>query len=244
MLSGVTTRSRTSTRLAALTGALATVVAMTAACSGGEEQAAAQAAQAAQPDAATDRAGVRVIQPGRPGEESREVERPAEVAPDAAWNHADVMFMQMMIPHHAQALEMSRLAKKRAEDPRVRTLAERIHAAQGPEIRLMSSWLAERDMEVPRVVDEAADFDHAQHGHAGMAGMLSAEEMARLAASRGGTFDRLFLRGMIGHHRGALTMVDEITPEGADIRVAELATDVYASQIAEIARMQDVLRSL
>lgn len=238
MLSGVTTRARTSTRLAALAGALATVAAMTAACSGGEEQA------EARPDTATDRAEVRVVQPGRPGEESREVERPQEVAADAAWNHADVMFMQMMIPHHAQALEMSRLAKKRAKDPRVRTLAERIHAAQGPEIQLMSSWLAERDIEVPRVVDKADDFDHAQHGHTGMAGMLSAGEMERLADSRGSAFDRLFLRGMIGHHRGALTMVDEITPEGADIRVAELATDVYASQTAEIARLQEVLRSL
>jgi uncharacterized protein (DUF305 family) len=184
-----------------------------------------------------------VLQPDRPGDPVEELDE-APVIEQAEANDADVRFVQMMIPHHAQALEMSRLAKKRAEDPRVRTLAERIHAVQGPEIRLMSSWLAERDLEVPRVVDEAEDFDHAKHGHAGMAGMLSAEEMARLAASRGGTFDRLFLRGMIGHHRGALTMVDEITPEGADIRVAELATDVYASQVAEIARMQDVLRSL
>lgn len=185
---------------------------------------------------------VRVLQPGRPGEAAREVEDPGQVAVEESWNHADAMFMQMMIPHHAQALEMARLARSRAEDARVSVLAERIRAAQGPEIRMMAAWLDERGVEVPRAAEDPAGYDHAAHGHAGMKGMLTAEEMDRLRSSRGRAFDRLFLTGMIAHHRGALAMVDDVVPEGVDVRVSELAADVAATQAAEIARMKDLLR--
>jgi uncharacterized protein (DUF305 family) len=226
-------------RPAVLVGVLAGLV-LTASCSGTEHSGGAgpDAGPAGQQDA------VRVIQPGRPGEAAREVAEPAEITVDDAWNHADVMFMQMMIPHHGQALEMSRLAKRRARDPRVRTLAERIHAAQGPEIRVMADWLAERGVEVPRAAEDARTHDHAKHGHAGMEGMLTDAQMNRLAASRGARFDRLFLTGMIEHHRGAVAMVDEIVPDGTDTRVRELADDMATAQLAEIARLQDVRDSL
>jgi uncharacterized protein (DUF305 family) len=185
-----------------------------------------------------------VLQPGRPGEQARVVDQPEKVVPEDTWSHSDIAFMQMMIPHHGQALTMSRLAGTRAEDARVRTLAERIEAAQGPEIMMMAAWLEERGVDVPQADDDPAAFDHSAHGHNAMAGMLTAEEMDRLRTSGGREFDRLFLRGMIGHHRGALTMVDDWAPEGADVRVSELAADVAATQAAEILRMQDLLRSL
>lgn len=219
----------------------ATGLLLTGACTSGSEP--------AEPAAAADAPSGRVIQPGQPGEpasevESRSLEPGSTPAADESWNHADVMFMQMMIPHHAQALEMSRLADKHAQDPRVRKLAERIHAAQGPEIRVMSDWLADRDLEVPRADEPADKHDHAKHGHAGMTGMLTQAEMKRLAAARGARFDRLFLRGMIKHHRGAITMVDEITPDGEDVIVSEMAADMATGQAAEINRMNDVLTSL
>lgn len=225
-------------RRATLAAALAALGLLTA-CTGSTDSGQAEATEPTE-----DVGAVRVLQPGEPGEAAREVEEPSDVVVDDSWNHADVMFMQMMIPHHAQALEMSKLAERRAKDRRVQVLAERIYAAQGPEIRVMSSWLAERDLEVPRAAEDASTHDHAQHGHAGMQGMLTKAQMQRLADSRGQQFDRLFLAGMIKHHQGAVAMVDEIVPDGTDIRVRELADDIAAGQTAEIARLQDVLDTL
>ena len=189
------------------------------------------------------RSGTEVIQPGRPGEEASAID-PGSVTVADPWNHADVAFMQMMIPHHAQALEMSRLAADRASSPQVRSLAERIEAAQGPEIMLMAAWLEERKMEVPRAADEPASYDHAQHGHDGMAGMLTRAEMNRLSKASGEAFDRLFLEGMIGHHEGALEMADNVAGSGEDLRVSELATDVSVGQAGEITRMEELLAAL
>ncbi|MFC6288469.1 DUF305 domain-containing protein [Nocardioides sp. GCM10027113] len=182
-----------------------------------------------------------VVQPGGPGEPTALID-PADVDPEDPWNHADVAFMQMMIWHHAQALEMSDLAADRAGSPQVRALAERIRAAQGPEIMSMAAWLDERGMEVPRADQDAESWDHAAHGHDGMAGMLTDAEMEQLAAASGSEFDRLFLEGMIGHHEGALEMADHVTVEGEDFRVSELAADVSVSQAAEIGRMEELLR--
>ncbi len=116
----------------------AVLVAVLGGCSSDEE-----------PAAKSDPDGPKVIQPGGPGEPA------TTVSPDAVdrsdeWNHTDVAFVQMMIPHHGQALEMSELADKYAQDKRVRRLAERIRASQAPEIQAMSAWLEERNMEVPR----------------------------------------------------------------------------------------------
>lgn len=227
---------RPARRLAGVAGLL--LLAPLAACTGGDGS---PDSSATAPSAAPGE-GV-VLQPAEPGDPAATVGPDAEV-PQAAWNHADLAFVQMMIPHHGQALEMSDLAEERAGDPRVRGLAERIAAAQLPEIRSMAAWLADRDMEVPRADGDPMDFDHGSHGHDGMAGMLTAEQMDALAAASGEDFDRLFLEGMIGHHEGALEMAANVATTGEDILVSELAADVSATQAAEIARMEGILADL
>ncbi len=183
-----------------------------------------------------------LIQPGEPGEPAVTGGTPtAPAAPE--YNHSDIAFVQMMIPHHAQALEMSRLARRYAVDESVRTLAARIRDAQGPEILTMASWLEAEDVEVPRAGEPAEMYDHGEHGHDPMRGMLTDAQMRRLAAARGAEFDRLFLQGMIQHHQGAIEMADAVAVGGSDLLVAELAADVKATQVAEISRMRELLRS-
>lgn len=193
--------------------------------------------------AATDAASSQppLLQPGAPGEPTTTLDPDATIAPPE-WSHADAAFAQMMIPHHGQALEMARLAAKHATDPHVKRLAQRIEAAQGPEILTLGAWLEQRDLEVPTVDDDPADYDHGEHGHSTMTGMLTDEQMKELAAARGAEFDRLFLTGMIRHHEGALAMVEDVATEGTDITISEMAADIQAGQSAEIARMQEMLR--
>jgi len=198
----------------------------------------------------------KVIQPGRPGEPNETLD------PDATpempeTNDADVMFMQMMVPHHAQALEMSELAQTRAQDQQVVDLARRIKGAQGPEIVSMSSWLQTRDEKVPETMAEAmalmSQDGHSGHGgHGGhgaggaatMNGMLSDREMTALARAKGAEFDRLYLAGMISHHEGAVAMAHDEMEAGADTLALELAAEVAAGQQAEIGRMLDIRRRL
>lgn len=186
---------------------------------------------------------VLVIQPGAPGEPTATGSTLAPPEP-AAWNHDDVAFVQMMVPHHSQAVAMSQLARTRAQDPQVRALAERIGASQLPEIQLMSSWLEEQQVDVPSPEEDPMSYDHGDHGHDGMEGMLTPQELDALAAARGREFDRLFLEGMIRHHEGAVTMADDVTVGGTALQVNELAADVASGQAAEIGRMRDLLRSL
>ena len=215
-------------------GALvAALLVLTGCSSGGESQ---------QEAAATDD-GPKVIQPGRPGESATAVD-PGSVQPSDEWNHTDVAYVQMMIPHHAQAVRMARLAEDRADDPRVRTLAERIGAAQAPEIQTMAAWLKKRDIEVPRAGEDPGKYDHSKHGHNAMVGMLTGTEMRQLARADGAEFDRLFLRGMIRHHRGAVVMSQQAARSGADVMVGEMTADVNATQSAEIDRMRDLLATL
>jgi uncharacterized protein (DUF305 family) len=186
------------------------------------------------------RSGPTVVQPGRPGEPARTL-GPDAAVPRSQWNEADARFVQRMIPHHAQALRMSALARTRAQDPRVLALAERIRGARGPEVMAMSAWLAERG------IGQASMEHHHHHGgrrRAPMTGMLTETRMRRLAAAEGRTFDRLFLTGMIQHHQGAVQMSSDALQHGSDLRVNEIAGDVAAEQNAEIARMRAVLRSL
>lgn len=185
-----------------------------------------------------------ILQPGRPGEGNETLD-PGATVESAPTNEADVTFMQMMIPHHAQALEMTELAQTRARDEQVTALARRIKGAQGPEITAMSGWLQSRGLEVPTAHD-----DHAGHGGGAeddeplMPGMLSGQQMADLADARGARFDRLFLAGMIEHHQGAIDMAAEVMQTGSDVLALELAADIATGQLAEIGRMQDVRRSL
>lgn len=157
---------------------------------------------------------------------------------------ADIHFMSGMIGHHAQAIVMARMAPTHAASPSVRTLAERIINAQEDEIAIMQRWLREREQPAP---DPSAAMEHAGHGPSHqmlMPGMLTAEQLRELDASRGLEFDRLFLTYMIQHHRGALTMVKELFATdgaGQDETVFKFASDVNVDQVTEIARMQQML---
>jgi uncharacterized protein (DUF305 family) len=162
----------------------------------------------------------------------------------ADWNHADVAFVQMMVPHHAQALEMSAMAPERAASKQVLALARRIKGSQGPEVLTMSSWLQTRDIEVPKAGEDPSTYDHGEHGHMEMQGMLTHEQLAELKAARGARFDRLFLRDMIGHHQGAVDMAQQVAVDGTDLQVSEIAADVNTGQTAEINRMRALLKAL
>lgn len=216
--------------------ALVVVAALGLGGCGGDAEPAAQ-------EASGSSSGPTILQPGKPGEP------PATVGPDAAptqnpSNHDDIAFVQMMVPHHAQALEMARLAQENAASPDVVSLARRIQGAQGPEILTLAAWLEARGIQVPTAKDAASSFDHGQHGHQHMAGMLSAEQMQALRAARGKRFDRLFLEGMIRHHEGAIEMAATVGRRGSDTMIAEMAADVTATQAAEITRMKELLGSL
>ena len=187
--------------------------------------------------------GPKVIQPGKPGETAKTIE-PNSVSRSDEWNQTDVAFMQMMIPHHAQAVQMSKLAPSRAADKRVRILADRIRAAQAPEILAMSAWLEERNMEVPRAGEDPAKYHHGQNGHNSTMGMLTPAQMKQLEGAHGPKFDRLYLRGMIRHHGGAIAMAQQAARGGVDIIAGEMTAEVSATQSAEITRMRDLLASL
>ena len=183
-----------------------------------------------------------IVQPGAPGEPSRTItRREAAALPHPGITAADISFMQGMIAHHAQALEMVALLQTRTESAAMKKMAQRIAASQADEIQMMREWLKERGAEVPP--------EHAHHAHDAtlMPGMLTPDEMKRLAAARGREFDRLFLEGMIRHHQGALVMVrDLFASEGAaqDSEIFAFASDVDADQRMEIARMVGMLKEL
>ncbi|KRB76453.1 hypothetical protein ASE01_15940 [Nocardioides sp. Root190] len=193
-----------------------------------------------EPDAASSPA---VIQPGGPGEDASTL-APGETAEHAAFAHDDVAFMQMMIPHHAQALTMSELAPSRALSPAVKSMARRILASQRPEILTMGAWLSDRNLAVPSASDAPSDFDHGEHGHATMHGMLTAAQLQALEDASGTEFDRLFLEGMIQHHQGAIDMADVVAVKGSDVQVTEIANDIVVGQGAEAERMRTLLARL
>ena len=148
-------------------------------------------------------------------------------------NAADVMFVQMMIPHHEQAIEMADLVLDTPGiDPAVVTLATEIKAAQGPEIERMEQWLDEWGM-------SSMPGGHA--GHGGLDGMLSEEELQRLADAEGEEATRLFLEGMIEHHEGAIDMAEDVIDDGENAAVRELADTIIVTQQAEIDLMRDLL---
>lgn len=185
----------------------------------------------------------RILQPGSPGDPMETI-APEDIPEGAQWNHSDAAFVQAMVPHHAQALEMCALARSRAESPEVLTLARRIRGAQGPEILTLGAWLEQRGLAVPTVEDDPKEFDHGEHGHTPMAGMLTAEQMDELREAQGREFDELFLRGMIRHHAGAVQMAQAVAADGSDTMALEVADEVAAGQTAEIERMRELLREL
>jgi uncharacterized protein (DUF305 family) len=186
--------------------------------------------------------GPPIVQPGAPGQTGRTVTA-AEAADQSHVGHtpADVAFMQGMIGHHAQALEMTSLLATRSASEAMRKLAMRIEVSQADEIRMMQEWLKRRGQEAPG--------EHAHHAHGAklMPGMLTPDEMERLAGAKGEAFDRLFLEFMIKHHAGALVMVEElfkIAGAGQEGEIFAFASDVDADQRMEISRMSAMLKEL
>lgn len=192
-----------------------------------------------------------IFQPGAPGAGSRTITAAEAVALSrTSFTADDVAFMQHMIVHHGQAVEMVALLEAQGADPAVKRLGRRIAMSQEAEMELMRGWLAERGQPLGM-----PGMDHAAHaGHAGpasdtplMPGMLSPARIRELAAARGPAFDRLFLEGMIRHHQGAIDMVETLMtrPDAAqDTLLSDFANAVVADQSTEILRMQSLLSDL
>jgi uncharacterized protein (DUF305 family) len=178
-----------------------------------------------------------LLQPGAPGRATHVVEASRVEAPPAKPSAADVAFMQGMIGHHAQAVEMVGLIQTRTTGEAMRLLGLRIEVSQSDEIKMMERWLQAHGQALPD--------PHAHHMPGGlMPGMLTADEMTQLSEARGPAFDRLFLQSMIKHHEGALTMVRTLfATAGAaqDPDIFAFASDVDADQRMEIDRMRALL---
>ena len=203
-----------------------------------------------------------VVQPGAPGKPSRTLP-PSTRATLPPRSHADVEFMQGMIMHHSQAVEMTALIASHTENKDLRSLGARISSSQSDEIKFMQRWLAARGEPVSIPMKEPMqgpmmgamsgmpDRDMSSHTSrqpgALMPGMLTQEQMAALRKAKGADFDRLFLTGMIQHHHGALTMVKDLfdtAGAGQDADVFNFATDADNTQRAEIRIMQTMLENL
>lgn len=206
---------RTRRRLAATATALAVGLALTA-CAG-------QAGTSQSPEPATTNA-----------------ESPADVA---AHNDADTQFAQMMVVHHEGAIDMAALAVDRATSPQVRALAERIQAAQTPEIDLMTGWLQAWGED-----PAAGGMDHGAMGHGDMPmegmqmeGMDHGQAMGALDALQGTEFDTRFLELMIAHHEGAVLMAEAELEKGQNPDALEFAQKIIDDQTTEIAEMRELL---
>ncbi|MFE5117453.1 DUF305 domain-containing protein [Dietzia sp. NPDC055340] len=162
-------------------------------------------------------------------------------APGEAAQHSevDVMFAQMMIPHHQQAIEMSEITLAKDDVPAdVAALAEEIKAAQGPEIAQLTDWLEQWEEPI-----EAQD-GHGGHDMSMMEGMLSDDELRELSQAQGADAARMFLEQMIAHHQGAIAMAEDEVEGGRYQPAVELAQTIIDTQQQEIDTMRDLLTSL
>ena len=190
-----------------------------------------------------------IVQPGAPGQRSKTLPQASVRTPLRAPVDADVSFMQGMIHHHAQAVEMVDLLRTRGQSKELQALGERISISQTDEIKYMKQWLEDRGQ--PLVpghghMDHMAGMDHGSMGSMPlMPGMLTPQQMETLANSKGPEFDRLFLTGMIQHHTGALIMVDDlfgVPGAGQDPVLFDFASDIDNTQRAEINIMRGMLK--
>jgi uncharacterized protein (DUF305 family) len=159
-------------------------------------------------------------------------------------SQAEVEFMQGMIMHHAQAVEMTALIMSHTQNKDLRSLGARINSSQSDEIKLMRRWLAARGEPVTMASPEMRGMDMSRHPMALMPGMLTPEQMDALRKAKDTEFDHLFLNGMIQHHNGALTMVKDLfdtAGAGQDAELFDFATDADNTQRAEIRVMQAML---
>ncbi len=206
-----------------------------------------------------------VLQPGSPGDPNTTVTGTPDL-PENDPSEADVDFMQHMIVHHAQAVEMVDLVEDELTDPQVTAIAERIRDSQKPEIGAMANWLERNDEQIPAEAAVAtaepsdgpggsdsshtSDTDHTDHtgqsetNHSSMPGMASPEQLQELGQAQGVQADMQFLTLMIAHHKGALDMAVEQRTNGRDILAGEMADDVYAVQASEIVDMETMLERL
>jgi len=189
-----------------------------------------------------------VIQPGAPGQPSKALP-PSTKATLPPQSPADVEFMQGMIMHHSQAVEMTALMASHTENKELRSLGARISSSQSDEIRFMKRWLAARGESVSMATPGMPAMDMSKMGASGdtmalMPGMLTSQQMEALRKAKGVEFDRLFLIGMIQHHGGALIMVKDLfdtAGAGQDAELFNFATDADNTQRAEIKIMQAML---
>ena len=187
---------------------------------------------------------VSVVQPGAPGAPSRKLP-PSTSAVAPPRSQADIEFMQGMIMHHSQAVEMTALIPSRTQNKEVRALGARISLSQTDEIKFMKRWLAARGAPVSMTMPGMPEMDMSGKPMPSMPGMLTPEQMNALQQAKGAEFDRLFLTGMIQHHKGALVMVKQLfdTPgAGEDADLFDFATDADNTQRAEINIMEDMLK--
>lgn len=154
-------------------------------------------------------------------------------ATTAQFNQADVMFAQMMYPHHAQAVEMAGLVEGRSTDPQLIELATAIENEQGPEMTQLKQWLAQWGQPAP-----SDDMNGMDHGGGGMTGMMTDQEMSDLAAKTGPDFEQTWLAMMIEHHIGAIEMADTVIADGLSPQVEQMATAMVATQQSEIDTMR------
>ncbi|MGH9483011.1 MAG: DUF305 domain-containing protein [Terriglobales bacterium] len=184
-----------------------------------------------------------VVQPGAPGQASTVVaDKKVPAFADPSYTAADVAFMQGMIHHHMQAIEMVALIPSHTTNPALGLLGEKIRISQTDEMQAMKAWLAQRGQAAP--VHTPAGMLLNGQPMAMMAGMLTPAQMQALAVARGPEFDQLFLTGMIQHHTGALTMVAELRSHpgsGLEPNIADFATSVDTDQRMEIDRMKGLL---
>jgi uncharacterized protein (DUF305 family) len=183
---------------------------------------------------------VPIVQPGAPGQAARTLS--AEDAINIAstsFTRNDVMFMQNMIPHHGQAVDMAVLVEERTNNEELIDIAGRIRKSQADEIAFMSQWLEERDQQT--------QIDHSMHMDHSIMGMATPAQMLQLAAATGTDFDRIFLSLMIPHHEGAVRMVEDLLDQDGsayDPVLYDFINDVVNDQNAEITRMNGLLAGL
>ncbi|MEV5352109.1 DUF305 domain-containing protein [Streptomyces sp. NPDC052693] len=214
---------RTPARHAATVTAVAAGALLLAACGSGDDT------------GTTHHGGASATAGARPGTGSGD--------PAGAFNDADVRFAQLMIPHHEQALEMSRLAEGRASDAEIKELARRIERAQDPEIKAMKGWLT--SWGEPTGAPSMPGPDHGTgHGDGHGDGMVSEADMDRLADLKGTAFDKAFARLMIAHHEGAIAMAEVERREGADPEARKTARAIVKGQSAEVEQLRDILGRL
>lgn len=161
----------------------------------------------------------------------------------AEFNDADVTFAQQMIPHHEQAIEMAQMAETRASSAEVKTIAQEIEAAQGPEIQTLEGWLEEWGEDAPSGEMDHGDMNHGSGDDTGMSGMMNETQMEDLMSESAADFDRMFLQMMIEHHEGAVEMAETEVQDGENADAIAMAEKVISDQQSEIDQMKKLLGS-